>query len=101
MVYTHSDVSMLDVVAVESAAVVFRALEALFTKYDTSTLPEESMYVDISRSLDVFYTCNLSLAVCSRLSSELENSVLNLSSTYPLFTYSVWTLLAHLAPANR
>jgi hypothetical protein len=74
------DIGLLDVGAVESASVVFRTLEALFTKYDTSTLPQQ---------------------LCSRLSGELENSILEITATYPLFVFSVWRVLAHMAPTSR
>ena len=112
----HStDVCQLNVGTVETAATVFKTLEALFTKYDTSTLPLQSTPLKNTREIcfemstsnyqhfvyspGCFFS--LPLAACVRLCGELEGSILEISDVYPLFTFLVWRVLAHLSPASR
>ena len=119
--FSLPDVSLLDIGAVETVANVFKTLEVLCTKYETSTLPLQGKVIGTqwknllqplrenvgfklapfsrlcTTALDDVFP---SLAVSTRLCSELENSILEISEAYPLFTFSVWRLLAHLAPAS-
>ena len=73
------------------------AVDFCFSHSGNCPFQISDIFVGMCKKLLMF--CSTCI-VSSRLCRQLEDSILEISTTYPLFTFSVWRLLAHLAPGT-
>lgn len=86
---------LIDSSMVDSAESQLATLQTLLSKYNAKNIESESKIHACDNSGSVSVSSALH-AVRSKLVKDLEESILELSSTYPLFTYAVWRVVALL-----